>query len=419
MNRIRGLSFKIKLQLGCYTIVAIYSVAMLFFIFQSSSSMLWGLVFLLLMIGLSFPFIRFLERTLTEPISDISRAALSISKGDFTSTIHIQSNDALGELANSFNKMTEKLREILKDTGKAARHVSDSSRDIFYKNEKMKTVLEEAALAANELAAGANQISEEITGVSAATKDIEQKVSSYTESTREMNSRSGQMLELVGKGLQSVQTQSEGVRKNVVATANVSNTINSLAELTNGISTITRSISDIAEQTNLLSLNASIEAARAGEHGKGFAVVAQEVRKLAEESTTSTKEVFSLVRSIEEGIKQALSSMAQNEKIVQEQTKLISETEAVFAEIVSSVTFISEQISTFARESEQMLAGAQQISATMENISAITQQSAAGTEQVSASMKDQIGAVQAIVAQSEEMTRLVTQLQQTLSIFKL
>ncbi|KPV59026.1 chemotaxis protein, partial [Paenibacillus sp. A3] len=163
----------------------------------------------------------------------------------------------------------------------------------------------------------------------------------------------------------------------------------------------------------------SIEAARAGEHGKGFAVVAQEVRKLAEEATASTKEVFGLVRSIEQGIKHALASMAENEQIVAEQTKLIGETERVFAEIVSSVRFISEQIAAFADGTEQMLAGAKHISATMENISAITQQSAAGTEEVSASMIDQISAVQAIVAQSEEMTKLVTKLQQTMSIFKL
>ncbi|WP_159886296.1 methyl-accepting chemotaxis protein [Paenibacillus puerhi] len=419
MNWFSGLSFKSKLQIGCYSIVALYSIALLIFILRAESGMVLGLVFLAAMIGLSFPFVSFLERALTEPISDMSRAALSISKGDFTAKIAIQSNDALGELANSFNRMTEKLREILTETGKASRQVSDSSRDIYNKNETMKAVLEDAATAANELAAGANQISEEISGVSAATKDIEQMVANYTDSTREMNSRSGQMLSLVNKGLRSVETQSDGVRKNVEATANVSQTIHSLAELTNGISTITRSISDIAEQTNLLSLNASIEAARAGEHGKGFAVVAQEVRKLAEESTTSTREVFNLVLSIEEGIKQALASMTQNEEVVQEQTRLIAETEAVFAEIVSSVSFITEQISTFARESEQMLSSAQHISATMENISAITEQSAAGTQEVSASMGEQIAAVQAIVSQSENMTRLVTQLQQTMSIFKL
>lgn len=419
MNWFQGQSFKRKLQIGCYTIVAVFSAALLFVSLQSTLNLIASIILLLVLIGLSFPFIAWLERTLTEPITDISRLALGISKGDFSQKVTIQSNDALGELAQSFNRMIDKLRELLSDTGSASKHVFESSRDIYEKNERLKAVLEEVAAASGELAAGANQISEEIIGISMATKDIENKVSTYTDSTREMNARSGQMLSLVEQGLQSVETQSAGMRKNVEATANVSQTIHLLAQQTEGISHITRSISDIAEQTNLLSLNASIEAARAGEHGKGFAVVAQEVRKLAEESTTSTKEVFNLVRTIEEGIRQALASMKENEKIVQEQTRLIEETEHIFADIVSSVKFISEQISDFANGSEHMLTSAQQISGTMENISAITQQSAAGTQQVSASMKDQISSVQAIVSQSEEMTKLVSKLQQTMSIFKL
>lgn len=418
MSWFQGMSIKKKLQVGCYTIIAIYSAAVLFLIFQSNVNKTMGILFLLLMIGLSFPFVRFLERALTEPITDISRIAMAISKGDFTQKVPISSKDALGELAESFNRMMDKLRDILKDTGSASKHVFDSSRDIYFKNEHLKSVLEQVSVSSGELAAGAHQISEEIVDVSMATKDIEQKVTSYTNSTREMNARSGQMIQLVEKGLQAVETQGVGMRKNVEATANVSQTIDQLAKQTDGISQITRTISDIAEQTNLLSLNASIEAARAGEHGKGFAVVAQQVRKLAEESTTSTREVFGLVRSIEQGIQQALEHIVQNEQIVQEQTKLITETEAVFGQIVDSVKFISEQISTFAEESEHMLASAQQISGTMENISAITEQSAAGTQEVSASMKEQIHAVQEIVSRSDEMTKLVTQLQQTMSIFK-
>ncbi|GAA4831850.1 hypothetical protein GCM10023310_06360 [Paenibacillus vulneris] len=419
MNWIQGLSFKKKLQFGCYTLVAIYSIALLIVIIQNSEHLIAGISFLVLMIALTFPFISWFERTLTEPITTISRVAINVSKGDFSQKIQIQSNDALGELGTSFNKMMDKLREILQNTGDMSKHVFDSSRDIFLKNENLRSVLEQVALSSNELASGANQISEEISDISVATKDIEQKVTTYTASTKEMDSRSGQMLSLVEKGMKAVETQSEGMKRNVNATSNVSQTIDQLAQLANGISQMTRTISDIAEQTNLLSLNASIEAARAGEHGKGFAVVAQEVRKLAEESTVSTKEVFQLVKGIEEGIRQALVHMAENEQIVHQQTQLITETETVFADIVHSVKFISEQIASFARESDQMLGSAQRISATMESISAITQQSAAGTEQVSASMNEQINEVQVMVAQSEQMTKLATQLQQTMQIFKL
>ncbi|WP_171654023.1 methyl-accepting chemotaxis protein [Paenibacillus foliorum] len=415
----QALSFKKKLQFGCYAIFALYSIALIIMITKSPDLMVLGIIFLVVMIGLSFPFISWFERALTEPISNISRIALNISKGDFSQKVIVQSDDALGELGTSFNKMMDKLREILQDTGTMSKHVFDSSRDIFFKNENLKVVLEQVAVSSNELASGANQISEEISDISIATKDIEQKVTGLTASTQEMNSRSGQMLSLVEKGIQSVENQGTGMKRNVEATSNVSRTIDQLASKANNISQITRSISEIAEQTNLLSLNASIEAARAGEHGKGFAVVAQEVRKLAEESTTSTREVFELVRSIEEGIRQALTHIAENEQIVNRQTILISETETVFAEIVSSVKFISEQIASFASESQQMLNSAQQISGTMESISAITEQSAAGTQEVSASMNEQIHAVQDIVDQSEQMTKLVTKLQQTMQLFKL
>ncbi|TBL74001.1 methyl-accepting chemotaxis protein [Paenibacillus thalictri] len=419
MGWFQSLSFKKKLQVGCYILVAVYSAVLLFWIFSSGTSTVLGLVIVVALLALSYPFINWLERALTEPIADVTKAALSISKGDFSQKLAVSSDDALGELGSAFNKMIDKLRDVLRNTGGLTKHVSDTSRDIFVKNESLQTVLEQVNVSAGELAAGANQISEEISNISAATKEIEQKVTSYAGSTREMNSKSERMLELVERGLKAVESQSAGTKRNVEATANVSQAISVLAKQAEGITQITRSISEIAEQTNLLSLNASIEAARAGEHGKGFAVVAQQVRKLAEEATASTKEVFGLVRSIESSIKQAQTNIVRNEEVVRVQADSIEVTEKVFGDIVGSVTFISEQIASFAEESDQMLTSAQQISSTMENISAITEQSAAGTEEVSASMNEQITAVQAIVKQSEEMMKRVTELQQSIQVFKL
>jgi methyl-accepting chemotaxis protein len=283
----------------------------------------------------------------------------------------------------------------------------------------MEIVMKQVNVSAQELAAGANQISEEISSVSIATKDIENKVVDYARSTREMSERSETMRQLVEQGKTAVNSQSQGMKRNVEATTTVASTIERLAEQAAGISNITKVISEIAEQTNLLSLNASIEAARAGEHGLGFAVVAQEVRKLAEEASKSTKEVFSLVRHIEEGIRHAVASIATNEDIVRNQTVLIGETERIFNHIVDGMQFVTEKIHSFVSESDQMLESAQQISQTMENISAITEQSAAGTQEVSASMNEQIAAVRETVQQSEQMNQMVTKLQQTIQIFKL
>ena len=208
------------------------------------------------------------------------------------------------------------------------------------------------------------------------------------------------------------------MRKTIDATQKVAETIEALSNNARNITMITGTISEIAEQTNLLSLNASIEASRAGEHGRGFAGVAQEVRKLAEESTASTKEVFGLVKSIEHDIKQAIENIAINEEVVQVQNGLLGDAEKIFAQIVTSVQYITEQIASFSKESEEMLDSALKISSAIQNISAITEESAAGTQQVSATMNEQNHSIATVAEETEKMTRAVMQLQKTIHIFK-
>lgn len=416
MNAFRSLSFRAKLITGCYSFYAVFGLVYLLFGGQS----FWLSVLILVLLGaLYFPMILFLEKALTEPVDDISRAALNVAKGDFTQNVQITTRDSLGELGSSFNGMMGKLRGILQETTAITKSVADSSSDHYLKSKGMRDVLEQVTLSAGELATGANRISEDISHISGAVHEIESSVTSYANSTKDMNEKSAQMKELVRHGQRAVESQSGIMRQNVEATTAVSETIDRLARQASGISQITRSISEIAEQTNLLSLNASIEAARAGEHGKGFAVVAQEVRKLAEESASSAKEVFNLVRAIEKDIRDALASMKTNEQIVRAQEDHIRETETIFREIVSHMGFISDRISAFARESDEMLVQANAISGAMQNIAAITEQSAAGTEQMSASMNEQITAVDDMVKQSERMTHSAIQLQRTIQIFKI
>ncbi|EPY08367.1 methyl-accepting chemotaxis sensory transducer [Paenibacillus alvei TS-15] len=417
MNWFYKLNFKQKLLFGCYSIVGLFALATIVLLL-ADVSLTTGIIIIAVLIGVSYPIINFLESSLSAPIKDIAQSALQVSKGDFSQTLNVTTNDSLGELGHAFNSMIIKLREILRQTTDITRHVSESSREMYHMNHNLKLVMEQVTASSNELAIGAAEISEDVASMSDSVKQIEQKVESYTYSTKEMNERSALTIGLVAKGRTAVETQSAGMQRNIEATDQVASTIEELARQADGISKITRTISDIAEQTNLLSLNASIEAARAGEHGRGFAVVAQEVRKLAEESSASTKEVFTLVKSIESGIRQAITNIQVNEEVVHAQTDLIKETERIFLEIVDSIQFITEQIAAFANESDTMLEGAVTISSSIENISAITQQSAAGTEQVSASMNEQITSVQAMADATEQMQQKVIQLQRTIQVFK-
>lgn len=419
MEFIQSWSFRKKLLAGIYTIIGMAEVLQLLKTLITGDSFMGWLIGLLLTLAVAYPLVRFIERALTDSIEHMSRIAMNIAKGDFSQKVQVDSNDAIGELGRSFNQMIDKLRGILQDTAAITRQVNETSRDINVKSEELKDVLGQVTLSTNELASGANAISEDVSEMTGSIRDIEAKVETYADSTKVMNSRSEQMIALVEKGRRAVESQSFGMKSNIAATRAVASTIDQLAQQAVGITKITNTIKEIAEQTNLLSLNASIEAARAGEHGRGFAVVAQEVRNLAEEATLSTKEVFTLVRNIEADVREAIDNIKANEEIVAMQNQMIEETAEVFNEIVGSIQYITEQIYGFSKESDAMLEGAKKISGAIENISAITQESAAGTEQVSASMNEQIASVQAMAQQTERMTQVVSQLLKTIQIFRL
>ncbi|AJY75730.1 methyl-accepting chemotaxis protein [Paenibacillus beijingensis] len=417
MHWFHSLSVRNKIQAGSYLLILLFTIlALLLSLFAGGA--LWPVLVSAAVSAIAaYPLTSVIAKSLTSSLEDITTVAFRIAKGDFTQRVDTSAS-SLGELGHSFNSMIDKLREILMNTSTISRTVTDTSSSIFEKNRELKQVMEQVAASAGELATGANEITNDVGEMTESIREIEEKVTGYVEASKLMNERSEIAFAWVEKGRKSMDSQSEGTRRNAEATAHVSKTIEELSRKAVGISAITKTISDIAEQTNLLSLNASIEAARAGEHGKGFAVVAQEVRKLAEESTAATKEVFSLVSSIEKSINQAIESIKVNEQAVHLQTQLIQETGQIFNEITENARSITQEIHAFAQQSDSMLDDARNISAAIQNISAITEQSAAGTEQVSASMNEQIHSVHAVVEETERMQQMASQLQRTIQIFK-
>src|SRR5690606_31380241 len=123
---------------------------------------------------------------------------------------------------NSFNKMMDKLKEILHESSSISKTVADTSRDIYQKNQSLRDVIDQVNVSTNELATGATAISEDVGEISTSIHDIENKVRNYAISTQEMNERSEQTLSLVEKGKEAVESQSEGMKQNVEATAAVS-----------------------------------------------------------------------------------------------------------------------------------------------------------------------------------------------------
>jgi methyl-accepting chemotaxis protein len=181
-----------------------------------------------------------------------------------------------------------------------------------------------------------------------------------------------QALKVAQQGNQSVKNAEIQMNTLDASIGNLTELISSLNEHALRIGSITRFISEIAENTKLLSLNSAIEAARAGEHGKGFAIVAGEVRKLADQTAASAKEVAQLIRSIQWETAKAFESVQTANRDVKSGITDVDAVNQSFTHIRRSVIRLTEQmqgVSITAKEAVRQCAAVSNSLAECENVS--------------------------------------------------
>jgi len=339
-----------------------------------------------------------ITRAITRPLSRAVAFAETVAGGDFSVDLRIPQKDEVGALAASLNAMAGTLRGAIATVQKNAAAVSDSSARIYGSAQRLSegaqsqaSTLEETSASVEELSASVDQVAEHAKTQATA---VERGTASMTQVHSSIDIVSKNLTEIADLAGKSVDNAQEGAR----AVSDVVDGINLIAGSSEKIGGIVTVISDIADQTNLLALNASIEAARAGEHGRGFAVVAEEVSKLADRSSSSTKEIETLIREsvkdVAKGVEKARRSQAAMELIRAASQKV--------KEMISDLTLSMEQQVQAARDMEESLASIRQMSL---NISDATAEQTSNARQVSQAVENVNDVAQNAATAAQEMSR--------------
>jgi methyl-accepting chemotaxis protein len=304
-----------------------------------------------------------ITRTITQPINAAVRVAETVSSGDLTSDIQVNSNDETGQLMNALKTMNSNLVSIVGQVRNGTELIATASTEIAAGNQDLSSRTEEQASSLEETASSM----EELTSTVRFNAENARQANELAISASEIASRGGSV---VGE---------------------VVNTMGSINDSSRKIVDIISVIDGIAFQTNILALNAAVEAARAGEQGRGFAVVASEVRNLAQRSASAAKDIKGL---IDDSVQK-----------VQIGSELVDKAGQTMEEIVQSISRVTQIMTQISNASEEQSQGIAQVNHAITQMDQVTQQNAALVEEAAAA--------------AESMQEQSAKLADVVSVFKL
>jgi methyl-accepting chemotaxis protein len=372
------------------------------------------------------------------PIAILSHAAQELSRGNYDHRTRITSGNEFGKLAQAFNNMTARLRELLQGEqqqrayleGKVQEYVAymvevgqgtlgvrltldENGRDAEDPllalgrslNEtiaSLQGMIEQIRGAANALGAQAAEIlatttqqasgaTEQSAAVSQATTTVDE-IKTIAEQlvtrSRAVADNSQRTVEVSRTGQETVREAIAGMTQIKARVDIIEENILALSERTQQIGEIIDTVNAIAAQSNMLALNAAVEAARAGEQGKGFAVVAEEVRDLAERSSQATAQVKAILSDIQRATNATGMATEEGKKGVDTGVHLVAQMGETIDHLARAIDESAQSAAQMAAGGQQQTSGMAQVAMAMQNINQVTVQSMASTRQAERSAQE-------------------------------
>jgi methyl-accepting chemotaxis protein len=337
------------------------------------------------------------RRVVVGPVKELSLQSQQISTGDLRSMVtpflekKMESVDEIGSLSRAYKTMLDSLRSLVLRLMDSANSVASASQQISSTSE--------------EIAAGTFQQSSQVGEVATMIEEMSNSIHENSQNAAQTAETAQKASQSAAGGEQLVRQTIEGMKRIAVVTRDSAQTVNTLEHSSEQISEIISVIDSIADQTTLLALNAAIEAARAGEQGRGFAVVAGEVQKLADRTTSATKEISDMIKKIQADTREAVRSMNEGTREVEKGIELAEQAGTALLEIKTTSVEMSTMIGQIASASKDQAVNAEQMTKNVVSITNMTSQTATGVQQIALSL--------------EELNNLTITLQSIVNNFKL